>query len=77
MLSHAPAWLHLVVKGSLLATVGVWVLIRFALPYDLAVELVDKLPKPMRRPARIVVSFICGRRRATSNAYGDDSSGSQ
>jgi O-antigen/teichoic acid export membrane protein len=47
-LHSAADWLRLVVSGGLLTAVGMWVALRFALPPDLVVELMRKLPPPLR-----------------------------
>jgi O-antigen/teichoic acid export membrane protein len=59
-LRGAPDWLRLLVNGSVLTFVGGWVSIRFALPRSLIAELVGELPEPIRRPALVVVRFVCG-----------------
>ena len=56
-LHNAADWLRLVVGGSLLTAVGVWVGMRYALPFDLIDEVVRKLPEPLRRATVILVGI--------------------
>ena len=53
-LRGAPDWLRLVINGGLLTVIGIWVSLRFALPSDLVVETVGKLPPPLQRVAAIL-----------------------
>jgi O-antigen/teichoic acid export membrane protein len=59
-LPGAPDWLRLVVNGSVLTLVGIWVSFRYALPHSLTAELVGKLPEPIRRPASVIARIVCG-----------------
>jgi O-antigen/teichoic acid export membrane protein len=51
ILHDAPTWLLLVVKGTILTTTGAWVAIRYALPFDLVAEIIEKLPMPLKSVA--------------------------
>jgi O-antigen/teichoic acid export membrane protein len=53
-LRDAPDWLRLVINGGLLTVIGVFVSLRFALPSDLATEIVGKLPPAAQRIAVIL-----------------------
>jgi len=59
-LRGAPDWLRLVINSSLLTATGTWVSLRFALPSDLAAEIVGKLPTPLQRVAAILGRRSCG-----------------
>ena len=61
MLRGAPDWLRLVINCGLLTLIGTWVSLRFALPSDLAVEMVGKLPQPLQRMAIILGGPACRR----------------
>ena len=61
MLFNASNWLRLVLNGSLLTVVGAWATIRFALPFYLLDEIVQKLPKPLQRAS--VILFKLTRRQ--------------
>jgi hypothetical protein len=60
MLRDAPDWLQLCVHAVLLAGVGGWVVVRFALPQDLMAELAGKLPAPLRRVVFFVLTHLRG-----------------
>jgi O-antigen/teichoic acid export membrane protein len=54
ILHGAPIWLRLVVNGTILTATGAWVAIRYALPFDLVAEIIEKLPKPLQSVAVIL-----------------------
>ncbi|MGH7940769.1 MAG: lipopolysaccharide biosynthesis protein [Limisphaerales bacterium] len=45
----ASDWVRLIVNGGVLTLTGLLVALRFALPRDLTVEILDKLPRPLKR----------------------------
>jgi O-antigen/teichoic acid export membrane protein len=57
VLRGLPDWLRLVASGGLLAAVGAWASIRYALPFDLTDEVVSKLPEPFQRLSAILIAI--------------------
>jgi O-antigen/teichoic acid export membrane protein len=57
LLRDQSVWLQLLIPGALLALIGAWAALRFALPSDLTVEIAGKLPPPLRR----LVAALAGR----------------
>jgi hypothetical protein len=47
-LHDATNWLRLVGSGGILAAVGVWVALHYALPSAIVAEITQKLPSPLR-----------------------------
>jgi O-antigen/teichoic acid export membrane protein len=54
LLRDQSVWFQLFVPGTLLTFIGGWVSLRYALPFDLATEIVGKLPRPIRQAARVI-----------------------
>jgi O-antigen/teichoic acid export membrane protein len=61
LLRGQSAWLRLLVPGALLSFIGAWIALRFALPFDLTVEISGKLPPPLRRLVAALAGRTCGR----------------
>ncbi len=57
VLPGTPDWLRLAVHGSILAMVGAWASIRYALPFDLTDEIVGKLPQPLQWASALLVGM--------------------
>ncbi len=63
-LRGAPDWLRLVINGGLLTAIGIWVSLRFALPSELTVEIVGKLPRPMQPMVTLLAGQACRNNQA-------------
>ncbi len=61
LLGGTPVWARLLVNGCVLSLVGAFAALRFALPRQLTLELLEKLPGPIQRPAFFVTRCVCGR----------------
>ena len=55
LLRDQSVWLQLFVPGTLLTFIGVWVSLRYALPFDLVTELVGKLPRPIQQATLVLI----------------------
>jgi O-antigen/teichoic acid export membrane protein len=62
ILRDAAGLPQLIVSGGLLAIIGLWVSLRFALPSDLTTEIVGKLPPTLQRAFRIIGKTVDGRK---------------
>ena len=56
----AAVWVRLLANGSVLALAGAFAALRFGLPDGLALELLEKLPAPFRRPALFLTRCVRG-----------------
>lgn len=59
---NAGELVQLILNGCLLALIGAWVSVRFALPLDSVREITSKLPLAMQRPISFVIRVTCGQR---------------
>lgn len=56
VLPVVPNWLRLAVNAGILTAVGAWVALRYALPANLMIEVVEKLPGFIRPAARAIIN---------------------
>jgi hypothetical protein len=67
LLRDQSVWLQLLIPGALLALIGAWALFRYALPFDLTVEMVQKMPCPFLHAARVFIRVACKRDPCLAN----------